>query len=172
MENSNKEKLKLTIYTLLVIIVACIIFYFSSEVSTKSSRTSGKVIENTIKICEPEIKEEMLVEKVEKLQHLYRKSAHFLLYATLGFFTYNLFRNIKKNIIKNKKNTFKTYILLSQIFCSIYATTDEIHQFFVPGRSSQVSDVLLDSVGAFVGIMLSYLIINCIKNNMKRKKLA
>ena len=35
-----------------------------------------------------------------------------------------------------------------------YAATDEMHQLFVPGRSGQVSDVLLDSAGAIAGLAL------------------
>lgn len=39
------------------------------------------------------------------------------------------------------------------VFAAIYAATDEIHQLFVPGRSGQVRDVLIDSVGALLGIV-------------------
>ena len=37
---------------------------------------------------------------------------------------------------------------------ALYAATDEVHQLFVPGRSGQVSDVLLDSAGAIAGLAL------------------
>jgi VanZ family protein len=30
--------------------------------------------------------------------------------------------------------------------------SDEVHQFFVPSRGVQVTDVMIDSAGAFVGI--------------------
>jgi VanZ like family len=35
-----------------------------------------------------------------------------------------------------------------------YAVTDEVHQAFVPGRLGSVWDVLLDSVGVAVGVLL------------------
>ena len=35
-----------------------------------------------------------------------------------------------------------------------YAATDEIHQLFVPGRSGQVTDVMLDSAGCLLGCLL------------------
>jgi VanZ family protein len=35
-----------------------------------------------------------------------------------------------------------------------YAATDELHQHFVPGRTGSVVDVLIDSVGVVVGIVL------------------
>ena len=35
----------------------------------------------------------------------------------------------------------------------IYASTDEIHQLFVGGRSGRFTDVLIDTAGGFIGIM-------------------
>jgi len=37
----------------------------------------------------------------------------------------------------------------------VYAISDEIHQHFVPGRLGAPSDVLIDSVGVLVGVMLA-----------------
>lgn len=33
-----------------------------------------------------------------------------------------------------------------------YAATDEYHQLFVPGRSGQVRDVVIDTVGGTLGL--------------------
>jgi len=35
-----------------------------------------------------------------------------------------------------------------------YAITDEIHQAFVPGRQAQATDVLIDTLGAAIGLLL------------------
>ncbi|MGV8147186.1 MAG: VanZ family protein [Alkaliphilus sp.] len=43
---------------------------------------------------------------------------------------------------------------LTLLVCVLYAISDETHQIFVPGRSAQVSDILIDSVGAAVGILI------------------
>jgi hypothetical protein len=37
--------------------------------------------------------------------------------------------------------------------CILYAITDEIHQSFVPGRSSRVLDVGIDALGALLGLL-------------------
>jgi VanZ family protein len=37
--------------------------------------------------------------------------------------------------------------------CILYAITDEIHQSFVPGRSSRVLDVGIDTLGALLGLL-------------------
>ena len=40
----------------------------------------------------------------------------------------------------------------------LYAASDEFHQLFVPGRSGQITDVLIDSGGLLAGILLVVLI--------------
>ena len=42
--------------------------------------------------------------------------------------------------------------IVAFLFCVLVAATDETIQLFVSGRSGQVSDVVLDCVGALVGI--------------------
>lgn len=68
-----------------------------------------------------------------------RKCAHFIEYAILGVFAGFAF----------KKEYFTKIILL----CILVASCDETIQLFVEGRSGQVSDVLLDSIGSFTGIL-------------------
>jgi len=55
------------------------------------------------------------------------------------------------NMINNYNNKS---ILISIIICIIYATSDEIHQLFVPGRSCQLLDILIDTIGSVIGIYL------------------
>jgi VanZ family protein len=49
-------------------------------------------------------------------------------------------------------------VFIALIFCILYATSDEIHQAFVPGRGPQVKDVFIDSAGSFIGIGMYELI--------------
>ena len=53
-------------------------------------------------------------------------------------------------------------VLVSVCIAVLYASTDELHQLFVPGRSGQVNDVLIDGCGAVIGALIiwgiSYLI--------------
>lgn len=43
---------------------------------------------------------------------------------------------------------------LSTLLSILYAISDEIHQYFVPGRNCSVYDVLVDTVGIVIGIFL------------------
>ena len=68
----------------------------------------------------------------------------------------------------------KRPFILSQIIGTVYAITDEWHQYFMPGRSAQISDILLDAFGVLTGIIMMILLqalYNKIKNKKNRKKL-
>lgn len=47
--------------------------------------------------------------------------------------------------------------LISWSIVTIYAATDEWHQLHVPGRTGSIKDVLLDSLGALIGLGLLYI---------------
>lgn len=56
---------------------------------------------------------------------------------------------------------------LAWLVCVLYATSDEIHQLFVPGRSCQIGDIAIDAAGAAAGIVLILLLIS-----VKRRRSA
>jgi VanZ family protein len=43
---------------------------------------------------------------------------------------------------------------VATIIAYIYAVTDEIHQYFVPGRTSKFTDTLIDLIGISIGIIV------------------
>jgi VanZ family protein len=43
---------------------------------------------------------------------------------------------------------------ISVLIASLYGLSDEIHQYFVPGRSSEVLDWMADSIGALLAVSL------------------
>ena len=70
-----------------------------------------------------------------------RSGAHFVLYA-LGYFLF--FRAL--NFQKKKKNFW-----LPLILASLYGLSDEIHQLFVPTRTFQIRDLVIDFCGVVFG---------------------
>lgn len=52
----------------------------------------------------------------------------------------------------------------------IYASSDEIHQSFVPGRSPMITDVVIDTMGVILGILLIILGKKIIKKYRKNKQ--
>lgn len=73
------------------------------------------------------------------------KIYHFFLYAFFGIAIY--IASIKTDFSPEKS------IKISFLLGSFYAFTDEIHQSFVPGRSCDALDFLVDAAGIAAGIV-------------------
>jgi VanZ family protein len=74
-----------------------------------------------------------------------RKIAHFSLYALLCFLWW---RPLAPHAGATKAAIF------ALVICVVYAISDEYHQSFVPGRSSEAIDVAIDSAGALLAACL------------------
>ncbi len=144
---------KKIILWLLLIFWCSVIFFFSSQQATQSSSLSGHitkvvadVIDNIKKLSIPAFSELKHLDKEKLMQILetvIRKSAHFSIFAVLGAISFSL----SECYFKRKPKIFA----ISFLFCVLYAFSDEFHQLFVPGRSGNILDVLIDSSGALVG---------------------
>ena len=55
-----------------------------------------------------------------------------------------------------KRYSYTKVMIMALILCAVYASFDEIHQLFVEGRSCQFTDVLIDTAGAAVSMILSF----------------
>lgn len=76
--------------------------------------------------------------------HWVRKAAHGFLYFMLGVWVVHAF--------KSSGTTGRKAYLAAFVFCVCYALTDEVHQVFIPGRSGELGDVMIDSLGSFLGL--------------------
>lgn len=115
-----------------------LIFTMSAFNSTESSNQSNFIVNIILDIFN--------ITNIKLLSLIIRKLAHFTEYFILGILIYNLIHSYDKKIY------------MAIIICVLYAISDEIHQLFVPGRSCQLLDILIDSIGSIVGIYLLYLI--------------
>lgn len=77
------------------------------------------------------------------------KFEHIALYAGFGLILYLTFSN------SNNLNMQKYAILLAILVGAFYGATDELHQYFVPNRSSSIMDLFAD----VIGVALAQLII-------------
>ncbi len=82
------------------------------------------------------------------IEFFIRKGAHLFEYAVLGML---LFRAINSTGIRMTR-----VIVLAFIVAFLYAATDEWHQSFTINRTPLFTDVLIDSVGALLGIMMTF----------------
>ena len=130
------------------------VFVFSGQVGTESTGTSRKVTEFIVQlISDRSIEEnEKLIGNLDKV---IRKLAHYTIYTLGGILIYNYANTTDKS--KKEK------ILYSIAFGAGYAITDELHQFFVPGRSARIFDVGIDTLGVITGVLLYLVIIKIIQ---------
>lgn len=131
---------------IMTIAVMVCVFLFSCENADDSSDTSGNFVNLIISIFYGDYDELPLWEQEEirgNISHFIRKTAHFTIFAALGFFAF-LTSGQKKLLCKG------TAAVL--IFCGLYAVSDELHQYFVPGRACMLRDMLLDTCGSLAGI--------------------
>lgn len=156
-----KVKVIRFILALLLIATFGMIFNFSNQDSEKSGSTSQKLTEaitRDIKAIQ-ELNKDEKAKVIDQIENIIRKIAHFSLYALVGFLLMALFSTY--NI--NEKNKIISTVTIG----AIYAISDEFHQSFVSGRSGQVSDVFLDTLGVTVGGLFILLIIKIVNNFRK-----
>ena len=139
-----------------------IIFGFSNQNSKTSGGISQKVTEYIVKFI-PNIQQLEEVQKeevIDRIESVIRKIAHFTIYALVGFLLMSLMLTYKMKEIDQ--------IGISLIIGVVYASTDEIHQAFIPGRGPQVTDIVLDTIGVLTGIFISLLLIETIRRVTKK----
>ncbi len=126
-----------------------VIFWFSAAPAPESSEMSytvgiqvGKIVVSDFDAWSTEQQNAF----AEKIEYPIRKAAHATEYAIFGILVSGTFYVYG---ISGKKKLCYAWLL-----ATAYAATDEFHQLFVPGRSGQVRDVLLDSAGALAGVIV------------------
>lgn len=95
------------------------------------------------------------------LHHVIRKNAHFFIYLVLGVL-------VKVALMNSGITGFKA-IGIGLAICVGYAFSDEIHQLIVPGRGGQLSDVVIDSCGAGLGMVLQVLFVKLLLKRNQNK---
>ena len=82
--------------------------------------------------------------------------------------------DISKQVVETAEQKLKlsiwNFIIRAEIFCALYACSDEFHQYFVPGRSCKFFDVCVDSSGAFFGALLFWGIFHLREQRRERKR--
>lgn len=139
---------------LLVVLWMMIIFWFSHQPASESSKLSSGISQIVIDILQKIIPS--LSVGIEGFHHIIRKNAHFFIYLVLGLLVDN---GIRGSGVKGYHR-----VGLAVIICVLYAVSDEIHQMFIPGRAGQIKDILIDSAGALVGVCLGLVWLHSEKN--------
>ncbi len=163
----NFQKYRQTAFIISLCLVALwmvYIFSFSAAPAEVSTKDSSKVTEKVVRVYEkdydslPEAKQKTVF---ETLQAKLRKVAHFVLYLVLGmlvciscFFC---------------RESDKLKYVIGFCICVLYGASDEIHQYFSPGRAARFKDVLIDSAGSAVGMAIVLFVLWAVMRKKKTK---
>ena len=147
----NKRKNAVLIFAwFLVAFCMAAIFYLSHQVAEESAELSKSFLDKILEFFSFNIG-----------NHGIRKFAHGFEYFGLSILVFYASR-----LSWNKSKPCFTFI-----FALVYSVSDEIHQYFVPGRACRFTDVLIDCSGAAAGILICLLAVFII-NRRKRRKLS
>ncbi len=149
----------------LLVALMITIFCFSAQNAASSNGISGGFIVSVARFFNTDFESLTVEEQAEIIhtwQHFVRKTAHFCEYALLGFLAANALRTYRLY-------SFRRF-LLPVVICFIYAISDEVHQYFVPGRSCQLADVVLDTAGGIFGTVFFLTVAWIVKKMIKRRK--
>ena len=159
-----KKNILRAILMLLLLSTFFIIFGFSSQDGEKSGSISKKITEEIItRIPQMQEKEQNEREAITlRIEKVIRKIAHFSIYTAVGL--------LLMALISTFEMKEKNRIIISLIIGIIYACSDEIHQSFVPERSPMITDVMIDTMGVMLGILIIMLGKEIIKKYKKDSK--
>ena len=130
-------------------LIGCIAFIFSNSmaVANVSSVSSGRVLQ-LLQAVLRRLGHPALAQRLT--MHIVRKMAHFCEYTLEGFLLMLCMRVYSRRPLR--------HITVPMLAGVLTALTDETIQLFSEGRSSQVTDVWLDSAGVLAGILAALLL--------------
>lgn len=163
--------MKHKVWILRIVLIALIvgwmfmIFDFSADDGVESQTLSDKITIKVVHIIKPSYDSMPKTEQkalFNKVSFIVRKIGHFGEYGILGLLVTGLLLTFEK--IRAIK--LKWIVLISTLWCTVYAVTDEVHQIFVNGRTAKVGDVFVDMFGGF----LAAVILVAIWNKINKRK--
>lgn len=138
-------KNKKIIFAITTFLWVAVIFSFSLQPREVSGDISGSFLRKVLEWFAPRVFEQLETMPQEQLEFWHmvlRKCAHFTEFAVLGV--------LSSLTLLQTKVSYRFLIAIG--FCLTVASVDETVQLFVDGRAGRIMDVMIDGVGALVGI--------------------
>ncbi len=123
------------------------IFFQSALPADLSSRESGRVVDLLVRLFQGI----MPIDR-QTMVFIVRKGAHFAEYTILGGFLVPAVTEWMAVDTTSVPAAMER--IISWLVGTLYAVTDEIHQYFVPGRSCELRDIGIDSCGVLAGVLV------------------
>ena len=136
-------------YTIIVAAIMAFIFFQSALPADLSSRESGRVVDLLVRLFQGI----MPIDR-QTMVFIVRKGAHFAEYTILGGFlvpAVTEWMAVDKTPVPDSVRSIR---IISWLVGTLYAVADEVHQYFVPGRSCELRDIGIDSCGVLAGVLV------------------
>ncbi len=162
-KTTTKQSFKLVLLRnlagVLAIVWMCVIFAFSAQTKEESGEVSQsftyQMVSSTRFFFHLDMDDARVKEIADAIEGFVRKSAHMTEYGILSMLLYIWIGQWPMSFLRRWGTAFGA--------ATVYATTDEIHQLFVAGRSGRFTDVCIDGAGAALGIIVFVLLVRAVK---------
>lgn len=180
---SKKAVVKSVLLGLLICAVMGMIFAFSAQPAVDSDALSDGLIAGTVRLFLSH-SQNLSQAEIDRICTTYsnfvRKCAHFTEYAALGFLcllfldslsalSFSIDENKPSVLFGRSRTSGAARCSVSILLCAVYAATDEIHQYFVPERACRAYDVMIDTLGSAVGVLIAFVILNIIQKSTSHR---
>ncbi len=162
------KKLKPYQYVIIAFAIVINVFIIASSClpATQSTQESSWVVTTSATVINT-IKEDTINDtNIGDYTAFIRKFVgHFSLFFVSGVLTTLSF----KYLYYDNRQNYRVFIVFSCISGIFLANLTEFIQFFVPGRSGEITDIRIDSLGYLVAAVITLLVIYLLIINRKRK---
>ncbi len=141
-----------------------VIYAFSAQDNEESGALSDGIVDKVITFFYPDYEKvdtEEQLRRHERISFIVRKTAHATEYGILAVLAFVA-------AMQWFAWERRWYYMSALGLAVIYAVSDEFHQTFVSGRGGSLRDVVIDSGGAVLGLVLLWGILQ-LANNIKKK---
>lgn len=126
-----------------VLVWVCVIFFGSTDLM--SAEHTSRFIVPFLRWLKPDISAETLA----AIHFILRKAAHVGEYAVLGLLLLRA-----ATLMTDFERSISILWVNVLVACVFVAVTDEFHQAFVTSRSASATDIIVDSVGSILGLLI------------------
>jgi len=144
-----RKSRRLIIDWVLLLAWMCLIFMGSTDLM--SSEHTSRFLVPFLLWLRPNIS----MQTVMFIQLLVRKAGHVTEYAILAALLWRVLRHY----FLLTRMSFWRPATAALVAAMIFATTDEFHQSFFPSRTATAHDVMIDIMGAIVGLLICWIFV-------------
>lgn len=130
------SRIKTNVWWIITFVVIISIFYATQSPGFTGSHTKGLLYSFLSSFFDPN------PSVIWTINVIIRKTGHIVAFGILAVFLYLALSKTRRPF------------LYAWVITTVYAVVDEFHQGFIPGRTSSFADVVLDSFGAFLALMI------------------